>query len=153
VDGVLRRARLHGVVDQGHRDEPAGRGGDAADGPLDDELPGRVGDVLAGAGHGTDGSQPDRHRPSRPSAVRRTLVAVEDQQILARVHELVAEEHKLREGGPGLSAEARERLQQLERDLDQCWDVLRQRRARREFGENPDDAAVRPSGEVEGYLQ
>jgi hypothetical protein len=85
--------------------------------------------------------------------VRRTLVAVEDQQILARVHELVAEEHRLREGGPGLSAEARERLQQLERDLDQCWDVLRQRRARREFGENPDDAAVRPSGEVEGYLQ
>jgi len=85
--------------------------------------------------------------------VRRTLVAVDDQQILARVHDLVAEEHRLREGGPGLSAEARERLQQLERDLDQCWDVLRQRRARREFGENPDDAAVRPSGEVEGYLQ
>ena len=78
---------------------------------------------------------------------------MDDKQILARVHELVAEEHRLREGGTGLGAEDRERLQQLERDLDQCWDVLRQRRARREFGENPDDAGVRPSGEVEGYLQ
>ena len=85
--------------------------------------------------------------------VRRTLVAVDDQQILSRVHELVAEEHRLREGGAGLGDDDRERLRQLERDLDQCWDVLRQRRARREFGENPDDAAVRPSGEVEGYLQ
>ena len=84
---------------------------------------------------------------------RRTLVGVDDQQILSRVHELVAEEHRLRESGAGLTPEDRERLRQLERDLDQCWDVLRQRRARREFGENPDDAAVRPSGEVEGYLQ
>jgi hypothetical protein len=87
------------------------------------------------------------------SAARRTLVAVDEPQILARVHELVAEEHRLREGGGGLSPEDRERLQQVERDLDQCWDVLRQRRARREFGENPDDATVRPSGQVEGYLQ
>jgi hypothetical protein len=78
---------------------------------------------------------------------------VDDQQILSRVHELVAEEHQLREQGGGLSADDRERLGQLERDLDQCWDVLRQRRARREFGENPDDAAVRPQGEVEGYIQ
>ena len=78
---------------------------------------------------------------------------MDDKQILARVHELVAEEHRLREGGTGLSAEDRERLGKLERDLDQCWDVLRQRRARREFGENPDDARVRPSGEVEGYVQ
>jgi hypothetical protein len=88
------------------------------------------------------------------SVRRRTLVAVDDPQILARVHELVAEEHRLREGsGAGLSPADRDRLQQLERDLDQCWDVLRQRRARREFGENPDDATVRPSGQVEGYLQ
>jgi hypothetical protein len=78
---------------------------------------------------------------------------VDDQQILSRVHELVAEEHRLREQVGGLSAEDRERLAAVERDLDQCWDVLRQRRARREFGENPDDAAVRPQGEVEGYIQ
>ena len=85
--------------------------------------------------------------------MRRTLAAVDDQQILSRVHDLVAEEHRLREHGSGLSTEDRERLAGLERELDQCWDVLRQRRARREFGENPDDAATRPEGEVEGYLQ
>jgi hypothetical protein len=78
---------------------------------------------------------------------------VDEQQILGRVHELVAEEHRLREQGSGLGADDRDRLRQLEVDLDQCWDVLRQRRARREYGENPDDAAVRPAGEVEGYLQ
>jgi hypothetical protein len=78
---------------------------------------------------------------------------VDDQQILSRVHELVAEEHRLREQVGGLSAEDRERLAAVERDLDQCWDVLRQRRARREFGENPDDAETRPEGAVEGYLQ
>ena len=89
----------------------------------------------------------------RPGVVRRTLPDVDDQQILSRVHDLVAEEHRLREQGGGLSADDRERLGQLERDLDQCWDVLRQRRARRDYGENPDDAAVRRQGEVEGYLQ
>jgi hypothetical protein len=78
---------------------------------------------------------------------------VDDKQILSRVHELVAEEHQLRERDTGLGPEERERLQAIERDLDQCWDVLRQRRARREYGENPDDAAVRPEGQVEGYLQ
>jgi hypothetical protein len=78
---------------------------------------------------------------------------VDDQQILGQVHELVAEEHRLREQGHGLAGDDRERLAAIERDLDQCWDVLRQRRARREYGENPDDAGVRPSGEVEGYLQ
>jgi hypothetical protein len=78
---------------------------------------------------------------------------VDDQQILSRVNDLVDEEHRLRGQGGGLTSDDRERLQAIERDLDQCWDVLRQRRAHREFGENPDDAAVRPQGEVEGYLQ
>jgi hypothetical protein len=78
---------------------------------------------------------------------------VDDQQILSRVHDLVAEEHRLREQTGGLGEDERERLAAIERDLDQCWDVLRQRRARREFGENPDDAAVRPQVEVEGYIQ
>jgi hypothetical protein len=41
----------------------------------------------------------------------------------------------------------------VEEALDQCWDLLRQRRARREFGENPEEAQLRPGGEVEGYLQ
>ena len=78
---------------------------------------------------------------------------MDDQQILSRVHDLVAEEHRLREHGPGLPAEDRERLAAVERDLDQCWDVLRQRRAKREFGEDADAAEVRPQGEVEGYIQ
>ena len=78
---------------------------------------------------------------------------VDDQQILSRVHELVAEEHRLREQGGGLVRRGPRAARAVERDLDQCWDVLRQRRARREFGENPDDAAVRPQGEVEGYIQ
>ena len=51
------------------------------------------------------------------------------------------------------SQEERERLRSAEEALDQCWDLLRQRRARREFGENPDEAAARPAGEVEGYMQ
>jgi hypothetical protein len=78
---------------------------------------------------------------------------VDDQQILGRVHELVAEEHQLRERGNGLGAEDRERLAQLERDLDQCWDLLRQRRARREFAADPDEAEVRDARVVEKYQQ
>ena len=48
--------------------------------------------------------------------------------------------------------EEHDRLRRLEVELDQCWDLLRQRRAKREFGENPDEAAVRPERTVEGYL-
>jgi len=44
-------------------------------------------------------------------------------------------------------------MQQLEVQLDQCWDLLRQRRAKRQYGENPEDAEARPASEVEGYLQ
>jgi hypothetical protein len=46
-----------------------------------------------------------------------------------------------------------DRMQRLEETLDQCWDLLRQRRAKREFGENPDDAQVRDVRTVEGYQQ
>ena len=72
--------------------------------------------------------------------------------ILTRVDELVAEEHALRQRG-SLSDPERARLADIEADLDQCWDLLRQRRARREFGTDPDAAQVRPQSEVEGYLQ
>jgi len=51
------------------------------------------------------------------------------------------------------SAEEQARLRALEKSLDQCWDLLRQRRARREVGDNPDNAEVRPAQQVEGYLQ
>ncbi|MQA94005.1 MAG: DUF2630 family protein [Streptosporangiales bacterium] len=78
-----------------------------------------------------------------------------DAEVLGRISELVNEERELRgqAGAGGLGESGRSRLRALERNLDQCWDLLRQRRAREEFGENPDDAAVRPASEVEGYRQ
>jgi len=79
-----------------------------------------------------------------------------DKEILSHIDELIATEHDLRTkvaNGELSGPEERERLRSVEEALDQCWDLLRQRRARREFGESPDEAQVRPAGEVEGYLQ
>jgi hypothetical protein len=82
---------------------------------------------------------------------------VRDEEVLDHIRGLMEEEQRLRAahgaGGEGLDAGERERLQALEVALDQCWDLLRQRRARREFGENPDQAAARDIGTVEGYRQ
>ena len=55
--------------------------------------------------------------------------------------------------GEGLTEAERERMAELEVQLDQAWDLLRQRRARAEFGDDPDGANERPPGEVETYLQ
>ncbi|MFJ9212520.1 DUF2630 family protein [Streptomyces sp. NPDC102264] len=74
--------------------------------------------------------------------------------MLDTIGALVAEERGLRERSTehlGLAADEQTRLRSVEVRLDQCWDLLRQRRAKSEFGENPDEAAVRPPGEVEGY--
>jgi Protein of unknown function (DUF2630) len=73
-----------------------------------------------------------------------------DEEILDRVHRLVEDEQDLRRSGGPVDED---RMRQLEETLDQCWDLLRQRRAKREFGENPDDAAVRDARTVEGYQQ
>ncbi len=81
---------------------------------------------------------------------------MDDKEILTHISELIATEHKLREqyaAGELTGAREREQLRSAEEALDQCWDLLRQRRARREFGENPNDAAARPASEVEGYQQ
>jgi hypothetical protein len=79
---------------------------------------------------------------------------VDEQDILQRIDALVDEEHHLRSStGDPDPADRRERLQQLEQTLDQCWDLLRQRRARIEAGQNPDDVKARPVDEVERYLQ
>lgn len=78
-----------------------------------------------------------------------------DNIALSRINELVAEEKALREQlqhGEISESEENNRLRQLEIELDQCWDLLRQRRALRETGGDPRDAAVRPADEVEGYL-
>jgi hypothetical protein len=80
---------------------------------------------------------------------------VNDKNILDRIHELVAEEKELRDThtGRGLDADDRHRLESLEQQLDQAWDLLRQRRAREDLGEDPDDVKERSVNEVEGYLQ
>jgi hypothetical protein len=78
---------------------------------------------------------------------------MDDKSLLGRIHELVDEEKRLRSAHRGLSSDDRQRLDVVERELDQCWDLLRQRRAREEFGEDRDSAKARPVDEVESYLQ
>jgi hypothetical protein len=77
---------------------------------------------------------------------------MDDKTILAHIDDLVDEEHELLGRSAQLDAEARDRLQHLEEQLDQSWDLLRQRRARRVAGEDPGLAEVRPVDEVERYL-
>jgi hypothetical protein len=82
--------------------------------------------------------------------------SMDDKQILATISGLIDSEHKLRQqlaSGELTSAEEHAELRATEEQLDQCWDLLRQRRARRDFGENPDGAAARPVSEVENYRQ
>jgi len=79
-----------------------------------------------------------------------------ERSILNHIDELVAEERQLRarhRRGEGLSDAERERMRELEVQLDQAWDLLRQRRAKAEYGDDPEGASERPPGEVETYLQ
>ena len=78
-----------------------------------------------------------------------------DEEIANEINRLSEEEHRLEEAhvGEGLSAEESERLRTIEVALDQCWDLLRQRRARRHAGQDPNMAQVRPSDVVEHYQQ
>jgi hypothetical protein len=78
---------------------------------------------------------------------------VDDKRILDHIHELVEEEKHLRAGHHGLDSDGRRRLESLEQQLDQAWDLLRQRRAREDLGEDPDAARERSVNDVEGYLQ
>ncbi|HSZ42026.1 MAG TPA: DUF2630 family protein [Trebonia sp.] len=81
---------------------------------------------------------------------------MDDKEILSRISGLIETEHELRQSlaaGELSSEQERDRLRSAEEALDQCWDLLRQRRARREYGESPDSAAARPTAEVEGYQQ
>ena len=79
-----------------------------------------------------------------------------DNAVLSRISELVDEEHRLRQQlsrGQISGTEEHARLQDLEEALDQCWDLLRRRRAAREVGNDPDAEQAHSTGEVEGYLQ
>ncbi len=81
---------------------------------------------------------------------------MDEKQLLGRISELVEEEHRLRDRvqrGEISSAEETTRLKQLEEALDQCWDLLRRRRAAREAGGDPDQVGPAPISQVEGYLQ
>lgn len=75
-----------------------------------------------------------------------------DESVLNHINRLVSEEEQLYGQGE-LSENDRERLSELKVELDQCWDLLRQRRALREFGEDPDKAKVRSGKIVENYEQ
>ena len=82
-----------------------------------------------------------------------------DESIAARIERLVSEEHELRDRerldgpDPGALAEDKERLRAVEVELDRCWDLLRQRRALRDAGSDPEQAAVRDADTVEHYQQ
>ena len=80
---------------------------------------------------------------------------MDDKQVMDRIGALVDEEHALERQatGEGLDQDQQARLREVEVQLDQCWDLLRQRRAKRQYDEDPADAEVRPAAEVEGYLQ
>ena len=80
---------------------------------------------------------------------------MDDIDIVHRISELAAEEHRLERShaGGAISDDERARFHEVEVALDQCWDLLRQRRARRSVGEDPDEATVRPGDVVEGYQQ
>jgi hypothetical protein len=80
---------------------------------------------------------------------------MDDQEILRRISDLVGEEHTLEEAhlGEGLDPDKVERLQAVEVALDQCWDLLRRRRARRNAGLDPDEVEVRDADTVERYQQ
>src|SRR6476469_2903973 len=89
------------------------------------------------------------------TVVGQTGFVPKDQDILAQVNKLVAEEQELRsklQHHEIDESEEHQRLRAVEVELDQCWDLLRQRRALRATGGDPRAARVRPPGEVEGYL-
>jgi hypothetical protein len=79
---------------------------------------------------------------------------MDDGKVTDKINELARQEHELFEReGKGVATDAeREQLKRLQVTLDQCWDLLRQRRAKREFGGNPDEARLRDEKTVEGYI-
>jgi hypothetical protein len=81
---------------------------------------------------------------------------MDDKSVLSRINGLVDEEHRLRQqlsSGEISSDDEHARLKELEVSLDQCWDLLRRRRAAREVGNDPNAEQAHSAGEVEGYLQ
>jgi hypothetical protein len=94
------------------------------------------------------------HFLSRSLLAREITMAIEneDQNVLGHIDKLVKEEESLYLKNE-LTGDDRLRMDELKIQLDQCWDLLRQRRALREFGDDPDKAKVRPVKIVENYEQ
>ena len=81
---------------------------------------------------------------------------MDDKEIFSQISDLIAAERDLRAkvaAGQLTSDAERQQLTSVEESLDRCWDLLRQRRARREYGEDPAQAQARPASEVENYWQ
>ena len=80
---------------------------------------------------------------------------MQDTEIVSEIHKLMQQEHALERSHDGseMSGQEQDKLHRIEETLDQCWDLLRQRRARRAAGQDPDAAEVRPKSIVEGYRQ
>ena len=80
---------------------------------------------------------------------------MDDSDIVQEINRLASHEHELEQRGARspLSADERAELADVAVQLDQCWDLLRQRRAHRVFGEDPNDALAREERTVEGYQQ
>jgi hypothetical protein len=116
--------------------------------------------MTSSAGAGPLGNSISGLLGTRPTLVRHTGLVEEDRKptdkdALSRIHDLVVKEKTLREQlqhGDISASEEHEQLRLVETELDQCWDLLRQRRALRETGGDPREAQVRPPDEVEGYL-
>jgi uncharacterized protein YjaG (DUF416 family) len=80
---------------------------------------------------------------------------MDDKTVLKHIENLVTQERELEESHVGSAStdEQRKTLHKIEVELDQCWDLLRQRRGRRAAGHNPNEAATRSENVVENYLQ
>jgi predicted nuclease with TOPRIM domain len=76
----------------------------------------------------------------------------DDKDLRSRIEELVEEEHRLRDSSEHTD-EQQARLTRIEQERDQLWDLIRQRDAKRQYGEDPDQASARPEPQVENYLQ
>lgn len=77
---------------------------------------------------------------------------MEDNNVIHHIQELITAEESLYAKNE-LTEKDKQQLRQMEVELDQCWDLLRQRRALRDIGKNPDEAAVRPPNVIENYEQ
>jgi hypothetical protein len=110
--------------------------------------------MLAGLGGGETAPAEQAHRLDRWLPVRSH--PMKDEDVIRQIDELVAEERQLHEraaGGQALTDDERSRERSIDIHLDVLWDLLRQRRALRGVGKNPDDAVMRGDSTVEGYRQ